>query len=184
MRAPRLCYSECMKLVIVDEADNVIGAALKERPDSVNLRLTSAGLLISKGDNDGAIAAYDAILKDQPNSLVAINNVVSLLLDNRSDKASLDRAFALAERLKDSNVPQFEDTFGWTQYKRGKTAEAIDILEGAAKKLPNLAAVKYHLGMSYMAGGQNAKAAEQFKAALVLEPNGTDLKEKIRTALK
>jgi pentatricopeptide repeat protein len=166
------------------EADNVIRAALLERPDSVNLRLTSAGLLISRGDNDGAIAAYDAILKDQPNSLVAINNVVSLLLDNRSDKASLDRAFALAERLKDSNVPQFEDTFGWAQYKRGKATEAIEILEGAAKKLPNLAAVKYHLGMSYTAGGQTAKAAEQFKAALALEPDGTDLKEKIRTALK
>jgi len=166
------------------EADNVVRAALKERPDSVNLRLTSAGLLISKGDNDGAIAAYDAILKDQPNSFVAINNVVSLLLDNRSDKASLDRAFALAERLKDSNVPQFEDTFGWAQYKRGKTTEAIGILEDAAKKLPNLAAVKYHLGMSYAAAGQPAKAAEQFKAALALEPDGTDLKEKIRTALK
>jgi pentatricopeptide repeat protein len=166
------------------EADNVIRAALKERPDSLNLRLASAGLLISRGDNDGAIAAYDAILKDQPNLLVAINNVVSLLLDNRSDKASLDRAFALAERLKDSNVPQFEDTFGWALYKRGKTTEAIATLEGAAKKLPTLAAVKYHLGMSFTAAGQTAKAAEQFRAALALEPDGTDLKEKIRTALK
>ena len=124
------------------EANNIIQAGLKERPDSLNFRLTSAGLLISKGDNDGAIAAYDAILKDQPNSLVAINNVVSLLLDNRSDKASLDRAFALAEKLKESNVPQFEDTFGWAQYKRGKTTEAIEILEDASKKLPNLAAAQ------------------------------------------
>lgn len=166
------------------EANNIIQAGLKELPDSSNFRLTSAGLLISKGDNDGAIAAYEAILKDQPNSLVAANNVVSLLLDNRSDKASLERAFALAEKLKDSNVPQFEDTLGWAQYKRGNTAEATRILEDAAKKLPNLAAVKYHLGMSYIAGGQTAKAAEQFKAALALEPDGTDLKEKIRTAMK
>lgn len=162
----------------------MLQAGLKERPNSVNLRLGSAGLLIGKGDNEGAIAAYEAILKDEPNSLVAVNNVVSLLLDNRSDKASLDRAFALAEKLKDSNVPQFEDTRGWAQYKRGNTTDAIATLEEAAKKLSNLAAVRYHLGMSYAAAGQAAKAAEQFKAALALEPDGTDLKEKIRTALK
>ena len=166
------------------DAINVLQAGLKERPDSLNLRLGSAGLLIGKGDNEGAIAAYEAILKDEPNSLVAVNNVVSLLLDNRSDKASLDRAFALAEKLKDSNVPQFEDTRGWAQYKRGNTTDAVATLEEAAKKLPNLAAVRYHLGMSYAAAGQAAKAAEQFKAALALEPDGTDLKEKIRTALK
>jgi cellulose synthase operon protein C len=167
-----------------DEANSIIQTGLKERPDSLNFRLTLAGLLISKKDNDGAIAAYEAILKDQPNSLVAINNVVSLLLDNRSDKASLDKASALAERLKGSNVAEFEDTLGWAQFKRGNTNEAIATLEEASKKLPNLAALKYHLGMSYMAGGQTFKAAEQFKAALALEPDGTDLKEKIRAALK
>ncbi len=78
--------------------------------------------MIRKGDVDAAIAAYEAILKDQPNSLLAVNNLVSLLLDNRSDKASLERAAELAERLKNSNVPQFQDTFGWAQYKSGNTA--------------------------------------------------------------
>src|SRR5262249_5039779 len=48
------------------EAGNALQAGLKERPDSLNLRLAWAGLLISKGDNDGAIAAYEAVLKDQP----------------------------------------------------------------------------------------------------------------------
>jgi hypothetical protein len=38
--------------------------------------------------------------------------------------------------------------------------------------------------MSYVAAGQAAKAADQFKAALALEPDGTDLKDKIRTAMK
>ena len=166
------------------DAINVLQAGLKERPDSLNLRLGSAGLLIGKGDTEGAIAAYEAILKDEPNSLVAVNNVVSLLLDNHSDKASLDRAFGLAEKLKDLNVPQFEDTRGWAQYKRGNINDAVATLEEAAKKLPKLAAVRYHLGMSYAAAGQTAKAAEQFKAALALEPDGTDLKAKILTALK
>jgi predicted Zn-dependent protease len=166
-----------------DGAMKVLEAGLKEQPNSLSLKLSSAGLLIGK-DNDAAIGAYEAILKDQPNSLVAINNVVSLLLDSRSDKPSLERAYALADKLKDSNVPQFEDTLGWAQYKRGNASQAVTILEDAAKKLPNLAAVRYHLGQSYVAAGEAAKAAEQFKAAFNLEPDGTDLKEKIRTAMR
>ena len=166
------------------QANDVIQAGLKELPDRLSLRLTSAGLLIRKGDNQAAIAAYEAILKDQPNSLLAVNNLVSLLLDNRSDKASLERAADLASRLKNANVPQFQDTVGWAQYKSGNATEAAKILEDAASKSPNVAALRYHLGMSYVAIGQPAKAAEQFKAALALEPDGTDLKEKIRTAIK
>lgn len=166
------------------QAIDIIQAGLKELPGNLNLRLTSAGLLIVKGDVDAAIAAYEGILKDQPNSLLAVNNLVSLILDNRSDKPSLERATGLAERLKSSNVPQFEDTFGWAQYKNGNAAEAIKALEGAVGKSPNDAAVRYHLGMSYVATGQAAKAADQFKAALALEPDGTDLKDKIRTAMK
>jgi pentatricopeptide repeat protein len=166
------------------EANDVIQAGLKERPDSLDFRLTSAQLFIRKGDIPAAVAAYEAILKDQPNSLLAVNNLVSLMLDNLQDKPSLQRATELAERLKSSTVPQFQDTYGWAQYKRGNTADAVKTLEAAVGKLPNLAALRYHLGMSYVAAGQAAKAADQFKAALALEPDGTDLKDKIRTAMK
>jgi tetratricopeptide (TPR) repeat protein len=166
------------------EANDVIQAGLKERPDSLDLRLTSAQLSIRKGDIDAAITGYEAILKDQPNSLLAVNNLASLLLDNRADKPGLERATELAERLKNSSVPQFEDTYGWAQYKRGNLSDAVKILEGAVGQLPNLAALRYHLGMSYAAVGQAAKAAEQLKTAFALEPDGTDLKEKIRAAMK
>jgi len=167
-----------------DAAGSVLQAGLKELPADINLRLSSAGLQILKGDHDAAIAQYEAILKDQPNSLVAVNNLASLLLDFRSDKESLDRAFALADALKNSNVPQFQDTLGWAQYRRGDYNSSIATLEGALAKLPNLAAVHYHLGMSYGAAGQSAKANEQFTAALALEPDGTALKESIRAAMK
>jgi Tfp pilus assembly protein PilF len=38
--------------------------------------------------------------------------------------------------------------------------------------------------MSYAASGQPEKADEQFKLALALEPDGTDLKARIRSAMK
>ena len=167
-----------------DAAGKTLQAALKEMPDNVNVRLSYAGLQILKGDQNAAITQYEAILKDQPNSLVAINNLVSLLLDYRADKASLERAFALSDTLKNSNVPQFQDTLGWAQYRRGEFKDAIATLEAAAAKVPNLAAIHYHLGMSYEAAGQPEKAAEQLKMALALEPDGTALKESIRAAMK
>jgi cellulose synthase operon protein C len=167
-----------------NSAVEVIQAGLHEQPGNLNLRFTSAGLQIIKGDQAGAITLYESILKDQPNSVLAINNLVSLLLDTRSDKESLDRAFSLAERLKGSTVPQFQDTYGWAQYKKGDAKSAVATLETAQEKLPNLAAVQYHLGMSYAATGQSDKAAEHFQKALALEPDGTSLKDSIRAATK
>jgi tetratricopeptide (TPR) repeat protein len=166
-----------------DSADKILQASLKQIPDNANFRLLLANVQILKGDNDAAIAQYEGILKDEPKSLVAINNLVSLLLDNRSDKASLDRAEALSESLKAANLPQFQDTLGWAQYRKGDLNVAIATLEGALAKAPNLAALHYHLGMSYKAAGQAEKATEELQKALKLEPDGTALKANIRSAM-
>ena len=167
-----------------DAATDVIQQGIHTLPGNLDIRLTSAGLQIQKGDPNAAIAQYESILLDQPTVAVAVNNLVSLLLDNRSDKESLDRATSLAQGLKGATVPQFQDTYGWAQFKRGDYASSISALEAALTKLPSSAALRYHLGMSYAASGQPEKAAEQFKLALALEPDGTDLKARIRSAMK
>jgi pentatricopeptide repeat protein len=166
-----------------DAAADVVQGGLRELPGNLNFRLVLASVQIQKGNNDAAIAQYEDILKDQPKSAVAVNNLVSLLLDNRSDKDSLNQAFALSNELKNSNVPQFQDTFGWAEYKRGDYKAAVSVLEGVAAKAPNLAAVHYHLGMGYKATGEMEKAKEQFKTALDLEPEGSSLKQSIRAAM-
>jgi cellulose synthase operon protein C len=167
-----------------DRASNTLQDGLRQQPENLNLRLALAGVMIEMKDYDGAIAGYESVLKDKPNIPVAMNNLASLLLDYRTDKQSLDRAYALAERLKDSNVPQYQDTVGWAQYQRGDFSRAVTTLEGAQAKLPNVASIRYHLGMSYIATGQTDKASEQLKAALQLEPDGSLLKDQIRAALK
>lgn len=167
-----------------EAAEKVVQAALKEMPGNLGFRLSLASLQILKGNNDAALAEYEDIVKEQPQSLIATNNLASLLLDNRADKASLDRAISLSEALKDSNLPQFQDTFGWARYKQGDLKGAISTLETAAAKASNLPAVHYHLGMAYAAAGQSEKAAAELKKAFELEPDGTVLKESIRSALK
>jgi pentatricopeptide repeat protein len=167
-----------------DQASKILQDGLREQPDNLKFKLALAGIMIETGDFDGAIAKYESILKDRPNIPVAINNMASLLLDHRTDKESLDRAYSLTEGLKNSNVPQFQDTVGWAQYQQGDFKTAVATLEGAQAKLPNLGSIRYHLGMSYIATGEAEKGSEQLKAALQLEPDGSPLKDKIRSALK
>ena len=116
--------------------------------------------------------------------MIVANNLASLLADHRTDKASLAQAKSLAALLKNSEVPQFKDTLGWVTYQQGDYGAAITLLEDAAAKLPNNALVQYHLGMSYLAAGDDTKASERFKKAQELAPNDVELKSKIDAALK
>lgn len=169
-----------------DAAQGVLQSGLKENPQNMTLRMSSASLQILKNDNAAAISQYESILKDQPQaqSPIVVNNLASLLLDTRSDKESLDRAAALAETLKASNVPQFQDTVGWARFKQGDIKAAIVVLEPAAAKSPNLSAVHYHLGVAYAADGQTQRAKEELEKANKLEPDGTELGRRIQEAMK
>jgi tetratricopeptide (TPR) repeat protein len=167
-----------------DDALNLVRAGLKQQPDNFALRLALAGLLEAKREYEPAIAEYEAMLKEQPWSLIIANNLASLLTDHRTDKASLERANSLALLLKSSDIPQFKDTLGWVTYQRQDYRTAVRLLEDAAKALPNIAMVRFHLGMSYLATGQDDKAADQFKAARKLAPNDAELGAKIDAALK
>ena len=162
-----------------DEALKVIRKGLEAQPESFEMRLLLASTLELKGDYEGAIAEYERLLTQQSGSLVVANNLASLLSDHRTDKASLERAYALAVSLRKTQLPQFKDTLGWVQHQRGDYRAAIPLLEEAASALPDLAMVRYHLGMSYLANGQFAKASEQFKKALELTPD-SGVEAKIR----
>ena len=167
-----------------DDALKIIRAGLEQQPKSFALRLNLAGILELKKDYENAIAEYDSLLKDQPGSMIVANNLASLLTDHRSDTASLERAKTLALLLKNSQVPQFKDTLGWVAYQQKDYDTAIAYLEDAAAKLPNVALIHYHLGMSYLAAGQNAKAIDELNKARKLAPNDADLNLKIDAALK
>ena len=168
----------------LDDALRIIRAGLEQQPKNFALQLTLAGVLEAKGEFEPAIAEYESMLKDQPGSMIVANNLASLLSDYRTDKASLERANSIALQLTKSQIPQFKDTLGWVAHQRGDYTAAGSLLEGAAAQLPNVPTVHYHLGMNYLATGQDAKASEQFTKARELAPNDAELKKKIDAALK
>lgn len=166
-----------------DAAINVVRAGIQQQPDMVALHIILANALERKGDYEAAISEYEFLLDKQPGNLMVANNLASLLLDRRTDKASLKRAQSLAAVLRKSQIPQFKDTLGWASYHQGDYRTAVSLSEEAVAALPDQAAVRYHLGMGYIATSQFPKASEQLKKALELAPN-SELAEKIRTELK
>ena len=110
------------------------------------------------------------------------NNLANLLSDHRTDKASLERAYSVAMILRKSPVASFKDTLGWIDYQRGEYRSAVSLLEEAATKRPDVGLIRYHLGMSYIAIEQLAKASEQLKKALELTATNGELENKIRAA--
>ena len=93
------------------------------------------------------------------------------------------RAYTIALPLTGSPVPQFKDTLGWINYLRGDYTAATPLLEDAVKALPNIAIDHYHLGMVYIAVGENVKALAELKKASELAPNDSEFNAKIQAAI-
>jgi cellulose synthase operon protein C len=167
----------------IDSALQTIRAGLDQQPDNVVMHLTLAGILERADDYEKAISEYEYVLRQQPGSLIAANNLASLLADHRTDKVSVERALSIAAVLQQSPVPQFMDTLGWINYRRGDLKAAVPLLEKAVASLPNVALVHYHLGMSYSALGDDQRASREFEAALNKNPTG-QLKQGIEAQLK
>lgn len=166
-----------------DAALAVVQNGLKQAPNNPTLQMTLASALQEKGDYEGAISEYENLLRQDPGSTLVANNLASLLADHRTDKASLEQAQALAARLQSTPVPQFKDTLGWVDYRRGDFKSAIPLLQAAEAGMPNVALVHYHLGMTYLGDDQPSKASKELDDALKNQPSN-DLEAKINAALK
>lgn len=118
------------------------------------------------GRYDDAITAYEAILKAQADYEPAVNNLAALLLDQKSDKASHERALKLALGLARSDNPAMLDTLGWAQYRAGRYTDAVSVLERVVAKAGNFPVFRYHLGMAYLGAGNSVGARQQLAEAV------------------
>jgi Flp pilus assembly protein TadD len=148
------------------EATAVLDAALAAQPTSGTLRWMKAGELEKAGDIDGAIALYEAMYAEDSGNVIVANNLASLITTHKTAAESLDRAFAVARRLRGLDVPAFQDTYGWIAFRRGEIEEALAHLEPAAAGLPGDALVQFHLGMALAAAGRPDDARRQFARAI------------------
>lgn len=144
-----------------DDAANLLESGLKARPDSADLLWIKASRLQAQGNLAEAVAVYEGIYARNGANPVIANNLASLLSQTAENPEAIDRAFRIARRFRASEVPAFQDTYGWLLHLTGNSAEALPLMETAAAALNEDPSVQYHLGAVLAATGrtEDAKAA-------------------------
>ena len=162
-------------------ADAALADGLAALPDEPNLLWARASTLERTGDIDGAIDIYQGLYAKMSDSIIIANNLASLLATYRTDDASLEQAWTIARRLRDTEVPAFQDTYGWIAFRRGDAAEALPYLEGAAAGLDSDPIVQFHLAQVYEALGRTSDALRQLEKTIQIA-GPTDTRPQIEQA--
>lgn len=152
----------------IDDARGVLEEGLEIIPEAPNLRWALAGEYEREGNIAGAIEIYEALYDRNPNSPVIANNLASLIATYREDADEIERAYAIARRLRGIAIPAFQDTYGWISFRRGDLEAALEHLEPAAAGLPQDPIVQYHLAAALAASERHAEALEKFREALAI----------------
>lgn len=132
-------------------ANAILDEALTALPNEPSLLWAKAAEHEEAGQIDDAIAVYEDLYSRDTDSVIFANNLASLLVTYKTDEASIERAWRVARRLRDTEVPAFQDTYGWLAFRRGDARTALQYLERAANALPDDPIVHYHLAEVYSA---------------------------------
>jgi tetratricopeptide (TPR) repeat protein len=150
--------------------------------DIVGLALL-ARLLREDGRPEEARRTYEAMLKRDPKSVVALNNLAMLYA---GPLRQIEPGLKVAERAYQvaPGNPGVADTLGWLLCQRGKKQDlqrSVELLQQAAANL-NAADVRFHLGMAQIKAGQVAEGKQNLRKALSLSRD-FDGAEEARAAL-
>ena len=151
-----------------EEASALLTDALTTLPDNATLLVFRAGELEQAGDIEATIEIYEQLYAQNSGDIIVANNLASMLATFRQDPESLERAYVISRRLRGAELPHFQDTYGWVQYRRNNLDEALSYLEPAAAGLTNDPVVQFHLGMVYADLDRKDEAIAQFERALEL----------------
>jgi tetratricopeptide (TPR) repeat protein len=158
-------------------------AAASMAPGEPQLILEAAVFFEKQARVDAAIAAYEALYKNNRGAQVlAGNNLAMLLVTYKTDRASLNRARELTSAFASSDNSELLDTNGWVSFKLGEYREALPVLERAIARTPNSQVIRYHLGMTELQLGLRDRARSNLEAALAGSANFSG-SEEARTVL-
>lgn len=167
-----MAYTALSRFLMIDEDDDaaidVLDKGLAELPTDLTLGLLKAGIYERRNQKDKALEQYRVMYEAQPNSPIVANNYASILTNLDGSKEAANKALKAMEPFMNSSVPQFKDTIGWAYYLAGQGDKALPFLRDAAKELPDLTEVRYHLGKVYRAEKNISAAITEFEKVVEL----------------
>ena len=147
---------------------------LRYQPDSRQLRMARAHLLVDLEQHRRAIRAMENLLEDYPRDSEVLNALGYTLADRgvRLDEAHEHIRLAL-ELVPGS--PAIVDSMGWVLYRLGRPEEALPLLEQALAAFPHpevaahLCEVLFELGETERAGELLRESLQRFEDRALLE---------------
>jgi tetratricopeptide (TPR) repeat protein len=161
-----------------DRAWQVLGQALKQYPDDLNLLYTRAMLAEKRDDLSQMEKDLRAIIKREPDNAMALNALGYTLSDRTTRYAE---AKVLIERAHTLNPedPAVLDSLGWVNYRLGNLDEAERLLRQAMERFPDHE-VAAHLGEVLWANGKQREARKVWSKALEQQPDSPILRSTLR----
>jgi len=123
-------------------AKNLMSQWLVRNPTDLEVRHNFALILLGDGDLPGARVQYEAILKQNANDVLAMNNLGGLI--QSSDPVRASTLFIKAVQLA-PNSANVNDSLGWLKVQQKDAAGGLPYLRRAHDLNPRDASITYHL---------------------------------------
>lgn len=152
------------------DPDAPLRAWLQHSPHDNGVRLILAGLLLEHNDRSAAARAYETVLADEPNQIIALNNLAWLRLEAGQVDSAVElarKAYAIAP--KQASVG---DTLGWALVQSGHDADAVSILRAAHAEAPTDEQIHLHWATALAKTGARADARRELQSIIEAQPNG------------
>lgn len=145
------------------DADARMAHWFREHPADVPARLYYASSKLVANDYKGAIGHLEAILKTDPDNIIALNDIAWACQQSGDARAQgyAERAHALAP-----GNPAVLDTLGWIDVERGNLARAVPLLRKASTLAPAAGNIHFHLGTALARSGDKRAARRELERLL------------------
>ena len=130
-------------------------SAKDNKNNGIHFKLATLHQLQNKLDK--AQLHYEAMLNQQADNPLALNNLAWLYLQQNNPKA-LEFAKKAHELAPDASA--ITDTYGYILLKQGKASDGLPLIEKAVAETPKDNTMQYHLAEAYAANNNKAKAIE------------------------
>ena len=155
------------------EADARVAAWLKAHPDDNAVRLHFATLSMAT-DNKAAIEQFQAILKQDPNNVGALNNL-AMAYYKEKDPRALEYAEKAAAGAPGN--PAVMDTLGFLLVEKGDVKRGLSMLEKAVAAAPDAVAIRYNLAQAQVKAGDKESAKKSLEEVIAKGGNSPKVDE-------
>ena len=158
------------------EAISLLNRALEKDPKNVGIHFKLASIYQQENDFKQAEAHYDAMLTQQTDNVLALNNLAYLYFQ-KNDPRALDLAKRAYDKAPESAAVL--DTYGYILIKQGQPKVGLPILEKAAGLAPKANDIQFHLAEAYVANDNSAKAITLLEPIVKAEQDFTEKKSAV-----